>query len=406
MENQIYNGLKPWFYGIMKKSGNVFVLDAQMRSSLAIMRSLGRNGLKVTGGEETRYATGLFSRYCRHRRVYPSAYKETGSFTEYVLDEVKTNQYDVIFPVTEATMLPIVERMDEFSKYTVVPYPPYGVLSKALDRISTVKIALENGIPCPKTYFMGRYGDRGFDELAGMVEYPVVIKPGRYGSKDAVLCESIQDFNEKCKEVDAKYGAFLVQEDTQSLSMIGVYTLFDRRSRPLALTVQQRIRSYPSSGGPGTLRQTIKDQKAASIAVRLLSAMRWVGLAKVEFCIDERDGSLKFMEFSPFFWGSLQLSILAGADFPYLLYRMALGEEVEPNLDYREGIKCRWLLPGDLLWFLSSQNKLKALPSFFSSNTADDIISLDDPGPTLGFFLAVARYFSDREMRGLMLSKM
>lgn len=390
----------------MKKSGNVFVLDAQMRSSLAIIRSLGGKGLKVTGGEETRYATGLFSRYCRHRKVYPSAYKETGSFAEYMLDEVRANQYDVIFPVTEATVLPIVERMDEFSKYTIVPYPDYSVLSRALDKINTVKIALENGIPCPKTYFMGRYGDRGFDELAGKIEYPVVIKPGRYGSRGAVLCESIQDFNEKCREVDAKYGSFLVQEDVPSVGVIGVYTLFNQKSRPVALTVQQRIRSYPPSGGPGTLRQTIKDQKAVDIAIRLLSAMKWTGLARVEFCIDERDGSLKLLDVSPFFWGSLQLSILAGADFPYLLYKMAVGEELEPNLDYKEGVKCRWLLPGDILWFLSSRNKLKALPSFFSSNTADDIISLGDPGPSFGFFLALARYFSDKEMRQRMLSRL
>lgn len=391
----------------MKKTGNVFVADAQTRSSLAIIRSLGRRGLAVTAGEETRYATGLFSRYCRHGKVYPSPYKEPGSFAQYMLDEVRSNQYDVLFPVNEATVLPIVERMDEFSRYTVIPYPDHGTLSKALDRINTVKAALENSIPCPKTYYTGRYGGTGFDELAGKIEYPVIIKPGRFrGSSGALLCESMQDLNEKCKEMDARYGPFLVQEHIPCAGVIGVYALLDHKSVPVALTVQKTIRSYPMSGGAGTLRETIKDQRAVDLALRLLSAMKWTGLAKVEFCVDGRDGSLKLSDVSPFFWGSLQLSILAGADFPFLLYKMALGEELEPILSYKEGLKCRWLLPGDLIWFMASPDKLKALPSLFTSNTADDILSLNDPGPAVGFLLSVARYFSDKEMRTLMLSKL
>ena len=43
---------------------NVLVTDAQMRSSLAVIRSLGKRGLNVTAGEETRFATGFFSKYC------------------------------------------------------------------------------------------------------------------------------------------------------------------------------------------------------------------------------------------------------------------------------------------------------------------------------------------------------
>jgi len=42
----------------------------------------------------------------------------------------------------------------------------------------------------------------------------------------------------------------------------------------------------------------------------------------VEFRVDARDGTAKLMEVNPRFWGSLQLSILSGADFPYLLYNL------------------------------------------------------------------------------------
>ena len=54
------------------------------------------------------------------------------------------------------------------------------------------------------------------------------------------------------------------------------------------------------------------------------------------------------MEVNGRFWGSLQLALDAGLNFPYLLYQLAAGEapELPPN-GYRIGVKSRWLL-GDV----------------------------------------------------------
>ena len=69
----------------------------------------------------------------------------------------------------------------------------------------------------------------------------------------------------------------------------------------------------------------------------------------VEFKKDPRDGQCKLMEINPRFWGSLELSVLSGVNFPYLLYRMETEGDIEPVIDYKEGIRCRWLLPGDIV---------------------------------------------------------
>jgi predicted ATP-grasp superfamily ATP-dependent carboligase len=104
------------------------------------------------------------------------------------------------------------------------------------------------------------------------------------------------------------------------------------------------------------------------------------------------------MEINPRFWGSLQLSILSGVDFPYLLYKMAVNGDVDPVTDYPEGVRCRWLLPGDILHFLTNPNRFKMNPSFFNfskNNRHDDLISWKDPGPTFGFFIiALINIFS------------
>lgn len=390
----------------MKKTGNVFVMDALMRNSLAIIRSLGKAGLNVTAGEETRCAPGLFSKYCKRKTVYPSPYDEPALFVSHMLDEVRVNEYDVIFPVSDASLLPIVRRKSEFSEHTIVPYPDYAMLSRAMDRIETVKAAREAGIPIPRTYYMGRFGGPGFESVAAKIEYPAAIRPAVGPGNEYIICGSMQEYAEKCKQADKEYGPFLIQEIMPTGDEIGVCTLFNAKSEPLALTVQRKIRSYPPGSGSSTLRETVTDEEAVGLTMNLLSSMKWTGLAVAEYARDPRDGTLKLLSINPRIWGSMQLSILAGVNFPLLLYRMAMGEEIEPDLSYKTGVRCRWLLPGDLLWYLSSPGKIENLGSLFTRNTADDIISLDDPGPTAGFISAAARYLLNKNMLAGMISRL
>ena len=76
-----------------------------------------------------------------------------------------------------------------------------------------------------------------------------------------------------------------------------------------------------------------------------------------------------------------------------------------PNLNYIKNVECRWLLPGDILWFLNSPESGKNIKNFIWSTTNDDVLSLSDPGPTFGFFVAMMRYIFDKEMWNFILRK-
>ena len=105
-------------------------------------------------------------------------------------------------------------------------------------------------------------------------------------------------------------------------------------------------------------------------ATALLHHIKWDGVAMVEFKVSP-DGSPYLMEINARFWGSLQLAIDSGVDFPYLLYQVYSGENIKPPVDYKKGIKLRWLF-GDLdrliIIFkdsdLSLANKLKEFVNF------------------------------------------
>jgi hypothetical protein len=108
------------------------------------------------------------------------------------------------------------------------------------------------------------------------------------------------------------------------------------------------------------------------------------------------------MEVNPRFWGSLQLAIVSGVDFPYLMLKMAKRESFEPVLRYAVGKRFRWLLLGDLLHFFNNPNRFHLDPPFFhffDPNTSHDVLSKDDPLPLLGSVATLSTFLYDPEMK-------
>ena len=63
------------------------------------------------------------------------------------------------------------------------------------------------------------------------------------------------------------------------------------------------------------------------------------------------------MEINPRFWGSLELAVRSGVDFPYLYYQIAKNREVSKIIKYDLNYNCRWLIPGDILRYLTKKDR-------------------------------------------------
>jgi predicted ATP-grasp superfamily ATP-dependent carboligase len=84
------------------------------------------------------------------------------------------------------------------------------------------------------------------------------------------------------------------------------------------------------------------DERLVGPGLRLLDALGWNGVAMIECKREQATGRQVVMEVNGRFWGSLQLAIDAGVDFPALLVRCATGEIVPECQCYRVGIRSRW----------------------------------------------------------------
>jgi predicted ATP-grasp superfamily ATP-dependent carboligase len=373
---------------------SIFVTDARSRASLAIIRSLGMKGYNIISGESYKINPSFFSRYVSQRCIYPDPRKKPDLFLEFILQFIRKNKVDMIIPVRDDATLILSKNKEEISKYSKISVADHSTLMKARDKAETIRIAQANQIPHPYTLIKDN-----IDQIDEKLNYPIILKPRQSsGSRGISLVNSEKELIEHFNRISKIFGPPLIQEFIPYGGAIGVSLLFNE-GQQRALFTYKRLREYPRSGGPSTLRESIRHKDAERYATELLQAMNWHGIAMVEFRVDARDGIPKLMEINPRFWGSLSLGINSGVDFPYLLYEMAKNTDIAPCFDYQLGVKNRWLI-GDALWLLSSKNKRKDFAEFMHfSNIGTDEFTLKDPFPILGAILEGAGSLVKKEKR-------
>jgi len=112
--------------------------------------------------------------------------------------------------------------------------------------------------------------------------------------------------------------------------------------RVVAAFAHRRIREKPLEGGVSVYRESIAlEPDLATRSARLLGDVGWRGAAMIELRRSP-EGKVVVMEVNGRLWGSLQLAIDAGVDFPSLLVALFLGHSVSPVNSYRVGIRTRW----------------------------------------------------------------
>jgi predicted ATP-grasp superfamily ATP-dependent carboligase len=330
-----------------------FVTDGDQRAALAITRSLGRHGVDVIVGEDRPVSLASSSRYCTEHVTYPSAYKEPEAFEDFLHRIVERKRPDIVIPVTDVTTHPVALHKEALSRHTIVAAPPFDAFELVTNKRRLLERAVECGIPIPRTLFVD--GARGLRAVVNDVRYPAVVKAERsrlrtgsgWVGTAAHYVYSEQELWRLYRQTDylARWPS-LIQERIHG-DGLGVFVLCDRGQLVTAFG-HRRLRERPPSGGASVLCESVAiDPTLLAQAARLLGPLGWHGVAMLEYKQDVRTGRAALIEVNGRFWGSLQLAVDAGVDFPYLSYQLALGRPVQAPAAYSVGIATRWLV-GDL----------------------------------------------------------
>lgn len=326
----------------------VLVTDCWTNKALSVVRSLGLAGFEVHAAAHKRIGAAMYSRFVTKRCVISSE--------KALLELVMSGDYDCVFPLEERTMRLL--HAQSHIPDGLVALPPADSFEVACDKLATLRLALATNIPVPRSA-------ESVEQALAELTFPMIVKPLRSsGSRGVARVVDEQHLRSRAADITSRFGPTLIQEALPASGAgLGV-GLIAARGEVLNAYAYRRLREFPVSGGPSTLRETIDAPHLVAHSERLMRALKWTGVAMVEFKIDERDGTPRLLEINPRFWGSLELAAVAGMNFPLMLYKLTKGEEVEPVTPLL-GVRCRWLLPGDLAHFLANPRRFALRPSFF-----------------------------------------
>mgnify|MGYP001085547887 CR=1 FL=1 len=346
-------------------SSRILVLDANQRSSLAVTRSLGSKNLWVIAADTTQSTLAGSSKFCQETAIYRSPIESPEFFFADVLSIIEKHAINFVIPATEESSYVLVENRQALPSSVILPLPAGKSVEQLANKNELFKLADTLNLPTPETHYISDV-NHGIEVVNKATKFPLVLKP--YKSKilvsnriiptAVVIAHSKTDALAALENNTFREHPFMIQSYIEGEGQ-GLFALYSK-GKPVCYFSHRRLREKPPGGGVSVLSESKSiDPTMKEIADKLLSKVNWEGVAMVEFKVDN-NGTPYLMEINTRFWGSLQLAIDSGVDFPYLLYKIYNQEAVEKITDFSVGQKLRWLL-GDvdrLYIVLKSPNKV------------------------------------------------
>jgi D-aspartate ligase len=357
--------------------GTAVVVAADSVGALATIRSLGRAGVRVIVVHQASEALGFRSRYAS-RWVCPDPRTDEQGFVDSLvaLGE-RLAEPAPIFPIADTHLYAIARNFDRLADRFLLPFPEPKRLETLRDKSVQVELAVRAGVPVPRTV------DAPSDDLA----YPVLVKSSdsggffeAFGAK-ALRCDSrseLEQAYERARPFSPHIQEWIPGPD-QDLYLAGAY--LNAAGEALGVVTCRKLLQVPPEMGTIRVGEAFPVPEVAELALAFLHEARCYGASDVEFKLDRRDGTFKFIEANPRLVQWQGLASAAGVDIALLAYRDLRGESPSP-VEQHKGRR-RWAIttltgsgregPG-----LSGSGPVLTRPPY-----VDAVFALTDPWPSL-----------------------
>lgn len=367
-------------------------------AGLALVRSLGRAGVRVVGVALDEYDYGLRSRYLAGRLVIQGGdQKERDQRLLAALREVAGEGRVVLVPERDSYLELVLRCWDELQGIADMPLPSDPEIARRLARKDLLPAeAARAGVPAPTTIVP----EAEDDVVGASLQPPFLVKPvdsesysARFGRKVA-LAANHADAQAAWREAQAAGFATVLQEyipDSHE-RVFSLATYIGRAGEPLGSVVGRKVRQTPPRFGSSTVFEVRFEPRPFELGVQLLRSVGYQGFAHIEFAYDHRDGDYKLLEVNTRLpiWGGILLT--PRFDVGGVAYDDLCGRPTAPLGVFRE--EATWVYgPKDLaLAFELARRRQLGLGEFARPyrrrRKIRAVIRADDWGPAL----ALARW--------------
>lgn len=317
-------------------------------TGLAVVRSLGRQGVPVISLDKNPWAIGRFSKYGKYLRVKGRKEEWEEMLLQALLSLTQQlPKKPVLFCTEDVYLLFAAKYADQIRESYILPSSmTEEIIRMFLDKERFYKMCLEQGVELPATYFPQSPEEvRTFSQE---LSYPCIIKPSfphlwrkRLRGGKVILVHNPQELVSEYERIYHWDKRVVIQEvvpgGDDCIYVFGGY--FNKNSEPLAIFTGKKLRQFPPRFGSASLAQSVWQPEVAEMSIALLKKLKFHGICGTEFKRDPRDGRFKMMEINqrPVLWFSLVEA--SGVPLIYAAYRDLIGEPLSGTERQKDEIK-------------------------------------------------------------------
>lgn len=325
------------------------VLGVEGLIGLALVRELGRAGIRVVAVSHELGAIGLHSRHAWRRVHVPALRSEdTLALLRALGEELGTCS---LLTVSEVNIQWLHAHADQLGRVRAA-LPPAAAFAVALDKSATLRAAEQVGLAVPQSLQPRNWAEAR--AAAADFPLPAVLKwadPNQVAPRLsrlglALVKAEYVHTREAFAAVMDRYAALgewpLLQQYCPGRGLGQFF--FMHQGEVLQRFQHLRVAEWPPEGGfssvcdaiPLDMHRTLQEKSLA-----LLRAIGWQGVAMVEYRWDAASDSAMLMEINGRFWGSYPLAMHCGAGFALLMHHMALGNPLPRMPPARADLRAR-----------------------------------------------------------------
>jgi predicted ATP-grasp superfamily ATP-dependent carboligase len=290
------------------------------------------------------------SRGVRALHISANPLTEPEHYARQIANGCERLHIEVLLPVTDASSECLLRFAALLPARVRLPLPSLATFRLGTDKAAMQTLAADAGFSVPRAVLVASVRD--MPAAGAAITLPAIVKPHRSVGTDANGKATRLDvlFVDDSRTLDAAVGSLpsaaypvMVQERIVGDGE-GCFAL-RWRGQIVACFAHRRLREKPPAGGISVYRESIAVPETLRLATeRLLEALDWNGVAMIECKRDAATGRHVFIELNGRLWGSLQLAIDAGVDFPAMLVALAVGDGSQHPAPqaFVAGVRSQW----------------------------------------------------------------
>jgi predicted ATP-grasp superfamily ATP-dependent carboligase len=324
--------------------GRVIVTYGRSLMALTAAHSLGSRGIEIIGCDDVDMTVVRFSKYVSDYFLHAPYQKDVEQYLDDLEKQIIKHKPDddrpyILMPMFRDAKI-LSEYKDRFRDHITVSVPDYETISRITPKDVFAETCAELGLSIPYTYHPEDESD--LENYKEKIDFPLLIKtPDGAGGRGIDKVNNYEELVRLFVKNKKEYGVSpLLQQMVEGRDYC--LTAICNHGQIEASMAYKNVYQFPRDTGAGIMRETIDDKPFIETADKLLGALKWHGLAQLDFRWNGKESDPPYLiEANPRYWAGLFHSVESGIDYPWLLYQLMAFGKITDKTPVKIGTKTK-----------------------------------------------------------------